>query len=112
MFDPMNMPGAEEDLSNYSSTDPVLTQHKLTDEEIAFRLVELYVRHISQRGEKRQMGLDTIINAYVYTLGRLENKRQEINLMEEAVQKEEKILEHDIEQIKFPEKDQLDFLGG
>jgi hypothetical protein len=81
------------------------------DEEMAYKLVELYVREISQRGEKRQMGLDTIINAYFYTLARLKKKKEELGLIEPAVEKEEEKRGEDIEKIYFPEdiEDQFDF---
>ena len=83
---------------------------EITDEEMAYRLVELYVREISRRGEKRQMGLDTIINAYYYTLVRLKKKEEETKIFEEAVEKEEEELASGVEEIKFPEaEDQLDF---
>ena len=89
----------------------------MDDEEMAFKMVELYLRDVSQRGDKRQMGLDTIINAYFYALGRLKNKGKELGLMEEAVEKEETGLSEDLEQIKFekPEHESsgaFDFLNG
>lgn len=81
-----------------------------TDEEIAYKLVELYVREVSQRGEKRQMGLDTIINAYVYTLARLRKKREELGLVASAVEREEeKLAEVGFTERGEEEKDQFDF---
>lgn len=65
------------------------TQKEISDEEIAYELVDLYVREISRGGERRRMGLDTIINAYYYTLTRLRRKREELGALEEAVKKEE-----------------------
>lgn len=80
------------------------------DEEMAYKLVDLYVREISQRGEKRQMGLDTIINAYFYTLMRLKKKKEEMGIMEPVVEQEEAKLEEGIESVYFPEADkQFDF---
>jgi|GEM_PF-1656242 len=61
-----------------------------SDEEIAYKLVKLYVGEISRGGEKRNMGLDTIINAYFYTLTRLKRKKKELGLFEDAVKMEEK----------------------
>ena len=89
----------------------------MADEEMAFKMVELYLRDVSQRGDKKQMGLDTIINAYFYALGRLQNKDKELGLIEEAVEKEEAELSDDLEQIKFekPKEDStgaFDFLSG
>lgn len=83
---------------------------EISDEEMAYRLVELYVREVSKRGEKRQMGLDTIINAYYYTLVRLKKKDEEQGVFEEAVEKEEQKLSEGMEEITFPEaEEQLDF---
>ncbi len=70
------------------------------EEEMAFRLVQLYVQEVSQRGEKRQMGLDTIINAYFYTLTRLRNKHEEMERARNAVEEREKKFE--VEKISFP----------
>lgn len=66
---------------------------KISDEEIAYKLVKLYVGEISRGGEKRRMGLDTIINAYYYTLTRLKRKKEELGLFEVAVEKEEEAAE-------------------
>ncbi len=80
------------------------------DEEMAYRLVDMYIREVSQRGEKRQMGLDTIINAYFYTLMRLKKKKDEMGIIEPAVEKEEERLEEGLEDISFPSTDeQFDF---
>lgn len=66
---------------------------EIPDEETAYRLVELYVQEISRGGEKRRMGLDTIINAYFYTLTRLKKKKEELDIFEEAVEEEKKASE-------------------
>jgi len=91
-----------------------MIEGEIPDEEMAFRLVKLYVEEISQRGEKRRMGLDTIINAYFYTLIRLRKKKQEMEIIEEAVEREEEELGEGIEKVFFPEpksgKEQFDFL--
>ncbi len=63
-----------------------------SDEEIAYRLVELYVSEISRGPERRKMGLDTIINAYYYALARLK-KKKEIAIFETALKEEEKAAE-------------------
>lgn len=64
-----------------------------SDEEIAYRLVELYVREISRGPERRKMGLDTIINAYYYSLARLKKKKKEMGIFETAVEEEERAAE-------------------
>lgn len=65
----------------------------MEDEDIAFKLVELYVRDVSKGHEKRQMGLDTIMNAYFYALLRIQRKSREMKALEAAVEKEEELLE-------------------
>jgi hypothetical protein len=82
----------------------------IPDEEMAYRIVDLYLREVSHRGEKRQMGLDTIINAYFYTLLRLKKKKEEMGLIRPAVEKEEELMEEGIDKLYFPEpKEQFDF---
>jgi hypothetical protein len=84
----------------------------IPDEQMAFKIVQLYVEEVSQRGEKRQMGLDTIINAYFYTLLRLKKKRQEMGMMEPAVEKEEAELAEGVEELSFESgkpSDQFEF---
>ncbi len=84
------------------------------DEETSYRLVKMYVEEISQRGEKRQMGLDTIINAYVYTLARLKKKKEEMGLVAPAVEKEEELLEEELSEADFesPGESEKDDLEG
>lgn len=55
-------------------------------------MVQLYVTDVSRKGEKRQMGLDTIINAYFYTLLRMKKKKKEMGYLEPVVEKEEEEL--------------------
>ena len=61
-------------------------------EDIAFKLVELYVTQIADQQEKRKMGLDTVVNAYFYTLLRLTRKEKEIEAFDKAVTAEEQFL--------------------
>ncbi len=81
-------------------------------EEMAFKIVQLYVQEVSQRGEKRQMGLDTIINAYFYTLTRLQNKKEEMQRAREELEEREKKFQ--VEKISFPgdEEQEDDKPGG
>jgi hypothetical protein len=65
---------------------------EISDDEMAYMLVELYVKEIAERGEKKQMGLDTIINAYFYTLQRIQRKKKEMGAVAESVTDEEKML--------------------
>lgn len=51
---------------------------ELSDEEIALRIVKLYFEEIARIGVKRNLTLDSILNAYFYTLHKLKNKKSEI----------------------------------
>ena len=72
----------------------------MDDEEIAFKLVELYVMEISKGHEKRQMGLDTILNAYFYALLRIMRKNEEMRALARAVEKEEEVIEKEAAKYK------------
>jgi len=61
----------------------------LSDEEVAYRLVNLYFQEIARLGFKRRLDLDSIINAYLYSLERLKNKEKELEGIKAAVMKEE-----------------------
>ena len=52
-----------------------------TDEEMAYKLVELYVRDVAEKNEKRSMGLNTILNAYIWSLARIKRKKEEKSCM-------------------------------
>jgi len=65
----------------------------MEDDELAFRLVELYVQEVSKGHEKRQMGLDTLLNAYFYALLRINRKNKEMSALSRAVDREEPVLE-------------------
>ncbi len=62
----------------------------MEDDELAFKLVELYVKEVSATHERRQMGLDTILNAYFYALLRITRKKEEILAMKRAVEESSK----------------------
>ena len=61
----------------------------LSDEEVAYRLVNLYFQEIARLGFKRRLDLDSIINAYLYSLEKLKNKEKELEGIKAAVLKEE-----------------------
>ena len=66
------------------------------DEEIAYRLVKLYFEEIARLGFKRTLNLDSILNAYFYSLKRLMNKEENnINKLEIY------LLAKELAQIKF-----------
>ena len=61
------------------------------------------------------MGLDTIINAYMYTLLRLKKKNEEAGLLEPIVEKEEEEMGEEVEDVSFEEgseePEQFEFIG-
>jgi len=61
----------------------------LSDEEVAYKLVNLYFQEIARLGFKRRLDLDSIINAYLYCLERLKNKEKELESIRAEVMKEE-----------------------
>lgn len=63
-----------------------------SDEETAVQLVKLYFEEVARLGFKRKMDLDAIINAYMYALKRLKRKDEELDALEELVEKEEQEL--------------------
>lgn len=67
----------------------------MQDDELAFKLVELYVRDISKGHEKRQMGLDTLLNAYFYALLRITRKHKEMSALGKAIEREEEVLDEE-----------------
>jgi hypothetical protein len=69
-----------------------LSQKKTTDEEVAFNVVKLYFEQVARLGFKRKLDLDAIINAYFYTLDRLKKKKEELELVDRVVAKEEERL--------------------
>lgn len=92
----------ESQIAQTVSTSAVNTK---SDQQIAHDLVELYFEEVARLGFKRSLDLDSIINAYYYTLERIKRRDIELHLVEHEVKKtEQKIaqIEKDIEQIKQP----------
>ncbi len=59
------------------------------DEEIAYRIVKLYFEEVARLGFKRTLNLDSILNAYFYSLKRLMNKEIELATIEKIVKETE-----------------------
>ena len=76
----------------------------MQDDELAFQLVELYVREVSKGHEKRQMGLDTLLNAYFYALLRITRKNKEMTALSKAVEREEEVLDKDYQPEEQPKE--------
>ncbi|MEK6958595.1 MAG: hypothetical protein AABW59_00975 [archaeon] len=64
------------DLKNAVSAD---------DEEIAFKIVQTYFKEIARFGFKKQLTLDEIINAYLYTLARVKREDAELTAVAKAL---------------------------
>ncbi|MCD6229331.1 MAG: hypothetical protein J7K00_00835 [Candidatus Diapherotrites archaeon] len=66
--------------------------------EVALGLTKIYFEELLRSGVRRQMELDDLINAYVYTLSRLEKTDKEMEIMQPAIKKEETELEKDVKE--------------
>lgn len=58
------------------------------NENLAVQLVRVYVEEVARLGLKRKLDLDSIINAYLYTLSRLNKKDEEMGVFNKATEKE------------------------
>lgn len=61
----------------------------VSDEEVAFKIVNIYFEEIARLGFKRSLDLDAIINAYFYTLQRVKDKDKLLSEMGKKVMEEE-----------------------
>jgi hypothetical protein len=59
-----------------------------TNEDVALGLVKVYVEEVARLGLKRKLDLDSVINAYLYTLARLEKKKEEMQVFEKIAEEE------------------------
>lgn len=61
------------------------------NDEYALGLVKLYVEEVARLGLKRKLDLDSIINAYLYTLARLNKKSEEMGVFDKIAEDEIKL---------------------
>ena len=61
---------------------------EIPDEEVALRIVKLYFEEIARIGFKRNLTLDSILNAYFYALHKLQNKDNEIKKIGKLIEEE------------------------
>jgi RNA polymerase sigma-54 factor len=61
----------------------------LSDEEVAFEILNIYFEEVARRGLKRQLDFDSIINAYFYVLEKVKKKDTMLSSVKESVVKEE-----------------------
>lgn len=66
-----------------------MVKKSISDEEVAFKIVNIYFEEIARLGFKRSLDLDAIINAYFYTLQRIKNKDKLLVEMGKKVMEEE-----------------------
>jgi len=62
-----------------------------SNDELALGLVKLYVEEVARLGLKRKLDLDSIINAYLYTIARLNKKSEEVSVFKKAAEEEIKL---------------------
>jgi len=53
--------------------------------DIAYKLVDLYVKELTERREKKMLNLEGLVEAYFYVLSRLSTGEHEINSITKAV---------------------------
>jgi len=58
------------------------------NEEVALGITKLYVEEVARLGLKRKFDLDSVINAYLYTLARLNKKAEDMKVFERAAEEE------------------------
>lgn len=75
-------------------------EQKKSNEVMAYALVKLYVEEIARLGMKRKLDLDSIINAYMYTLSRLAKKEEDAKVFN-------KMAEDEIQEEKQETKEEL-----
>jgi len=56
--------------------------------EAAYNLLDLYVRELIERKEKKMLDLEGMVEAYLYVLGRLKSGEAEIDEIAEMIEKE------------------------
>lgn len=56
--------------------------------DAAYRLVDLYVKELIERNDKKSLDLEGIVEAYLYVLGRLRASEAEIDHITKEVKKQ------------------------
>lgn len=76
---------------------------KLSNEEIASRLVGIYFREVARLGYKRSLTLDETINAYYYALSKLGNKEKAMAKVRQEVIEDEQEMKAESKEELFPQ---------
>lgn len=80
-----------------------MVARKLSDEEVATRVVGIYFENVARLGFKRRLDLDAVINSYLYALSRLGKKEYELKAIEAAVRKVEEELSKETKEELLPQ---------
>lgn len=75
----------------------------MSNEEVAAKLVQIYFKEIARLGHKRRLTLDETINAYYYTLSKIQNKSQGMNQVKNEVIEDEQELKTETKDELFPQ---------
>jgi len=65
----------------------VSVQGPLAEEELALRMIDTYFTEVARYGFKRKLTLDEVVNAYFYSLMRIERKHVELGSMTQRIEK-------------------------
>ncbi len=68
------------------------------NEDVALGIVKVYVEEVARLGLKRKFDLDSVINAYLYTLARLNKKSEDMKVFEKAAEDEMQIEKEETKQ--------------
>ncbi len=60
----------------------------LSDEELALKMIDIYFSEVARTGLKRKLSLDEVVNAYFYSLLRIERKGVELTAIKDALLRE------------------------
>jgi len=56
--------------------------------EVAYKLVDLYVKELTERKERRMLDLEGIVEAYLYVLSRLRTGEAELKKISKEIKKQ------------------------
>lgn len=56
--------------------------------DVAYRLVDLYVKELTERRDKRMLDIEGLVEAYLYVLGRLKASEHEMEGIVKAIREE------------------------
>jgi len=75
----------------------------MSNEEVAAKLVQVYFKEIARLGYKRSLTLDETINAYYYTLSKLQDKRHSMASVRKEVVEDEQDMKTETKEQLFPQ---------